>query len=160
MSNPDFLYVIYIRTTPDKLWNALIDPEMTKDYWFRHRNRSDWKQGSAWSHEHYDDPSKVDVVGTVVEVKPPERLVLTWANPAKAADPTKVSRVTFELVAEAPDVRLTVTHDETYPEMLTAISRGWPAVLLNLKTMLETGSAMPITSICQPVKDTQKAGAA
>lgn len=152
MRKPDFLYVIYIQTTPDKLWNALIDPEMTKDYWWRHRNRSDWKPGSAWRHENYDDPTAVDVVGTVIESNPPHRLVLTWANPAKASDPTKVSRVTFDIERLPHEVRLTVTHNETYPEMLSAISTGWPAVLSNLKTMLETGRAMPMALERRPLK--------
>lgn len=160
MRKPDFVYVIYIQTTPEKLWNALIDPEMTKDYWWRHRNRSDWKPGSAWSHENYDDSTSVDIVGTVIESKPPERLVLTWANPAKASDPSKVSRVTFDIVRLPHEVRLTVTHDETYPEMLSAISTGWPAVLSNLKTMLETGSAMPMALERRPIKDTPATGEA
>ncbi|HWV97237.1 MAG TPA: SRPBCC family protein [Xanthobacteraceae bacterium] len=152
MRKPDFVYVIYIQTTPEKLWNALIDPEMTKEYWWRHRNRSDWKPGSAWSHENYDDASKVDVVGTVIESDPPRRLVLTWANPNEASDASKVSRVTFDLHPLEHEVRLTVTHDETYPEMLSAISMGWPAVLSNLKTMLETGRAMPMARDRRPVK--------
>ena len=53
-SKASFVYVTYIQATPEKVWNALQDPEMTKDYWGRHRNRSDWKKGSPWQHESYD----------------------------------------------------------------------------------------------------------
>lgn len=67
MSKPSFVYVTYINAPPEKVWNALIDPEMTKDYWGRHRNRSDWKPGSSWQHENYDDPGAVAVAGKVVE---------------------------------------------------------------------------------------------
>jgi len=144
MSNkPQFIYVTYISTTPEKLWNALIDAEITKKYWWNHRNASDWKVGSAWKHQDYDDPARVDIVGKVVESKPPRRLVLTWAYPANEA---KHSRVTFELEPLADCVRLTVTHDELEPgsEMLIGITRGWPGVLSNLKTLLETGKVLAI----------------
>ena len=147
MSNkPQFVYVTYISTTPEKLWHALIDAEVTKKYWWNHRNASDWKVGSAWKHQDYDDPARVDIVGKVVESKPPQRLVLTWAYPADAANEAKHSRVTFELEPLADCVRLTVTHDELEPgsEMLTGISRGWPGVLSNLKTLLETGKVLAI----------------
>ena len=73
MSKPEFIYVIYIHSTPEKKWQALIDPEMTKEFWGRHRNRSDWKVGSAWSHQNYDDAGDVSVAGTVVESDPPRR---------------------------------------------------------------------------------------
>jgi uncharacterized protein YndB with AHSA1/START domain len=80
MSKPEFVYVIYIQTTPQRIWDALRDPEMTKEFWGRRRNQSDWKIGSAWHHEDYDDASDVAVTGTVVESDPPRRLVLTWAQ--------------------------------------------------------------------------------
>ena len=67
MSKPTFVYVTYIKTTADKVWKALTDGEATRQYWFNHRNASDWKVGSEWRHEDYDDPKTVDVVGTVVE---------------------------------------------------------------------------------------------
>jgi uncharacterized protein YndB with AHSA1/START domain len=159
VSKPRFVYVTYISTTPQKLWNALVDPEMTKQYWARHRNASDWKPGSAWQHQDYDDPSLVDIVGQVVESVPPKRLVLTWAVPADAGNPAKHSRVTFEIEPSLPSfgggkinatldaVRLTVTHEELEPDspMLHDISTGWPAVLSSLKTLLETGQALPWT---------------
>lgn len=109
------VYVTYISTTPERVWQALMDPEMTKDYWVRHRNASDWNVGSAWQHQDYDDPRIVDIVGTVVESAPPKRLVVTWAFPADVADKTKHSRVTYEIEPFMGAVRLTVTHDDLEP---------------------------------------------
>jgi uncharacterized protein YndB with AHSA1/START domain len=141
------VYVTYVRTTPEKAWKALTDSEMIKDYWVRHRNVSDWQVGSTWKHQDYDDANIVDIVGKVIECTPPKRLVLTWASPAEAANPAKNSRVTFEIEPFMDAVRLTVTHDELEAgsAMLDGITKGWPAVLSSLKTLLETGQAMPMT---------------
>jgi uncharacterized protein YndB with AHSA1/START domain len=123
----------------------LINPDMTRDYWGRHRNTSDWRPGSRWQHEDYDDPAKVAVAGTVIESARPHRLVLRWARPENAGDPEKVSRVTFTVEAQFGSTRLTVIHSDLDAEMLRAISAGWPAVLSSLKTMLETGESLPMT---------------
>jgi uncharacterized protein YndB with AHSA1/START domain len=144
MSKPEFVYVIYIQSTPEKIWEALIDPEMTKEFWGRHRNQSDWKIGSAWHHENYDDATDIAVAGTVVERDPPRRLVLTWARPNRT-DKDAISRVTFEIDEFMGSARLTVTHSELSPEMLRNISAGWPAVLSSLKSLLETGASLPMT---------------
>ena len=141
MSKPEFVYVIYIHATPEKIWQALIDPEMTREFWGRHRNASDWKPGSAWQHQNYDDASDISVAGTVVESDPPRRLVLTWAPP----DSTDVSRVTFEIEDFMGSAKLTVTHRELSEEALRGISEGWPAVLSSLKSLLETGASLPMT---------------
>jgi len=137
-----FVYVTYISSSAEKVWNALMDPEMTRKYW-GHLNVSDWKVGSDWKHE---DPStgQVRIVGKVVEFTPPRRLVITWAFPAEAQVPDKYTRVTFEIESAGKAVRLKVTHDELEPgsEMESGITRGWPVVLSNLKTLLETGSPM------------------
>ncbi len=77
---PEFVYVTYIQTTPEKVYDALLDGEMTKLFWGRARNVSDWKAGSSWSHQDYDDAGKVLVVGEVVEADRPRRLVLTWQS--------------------------------------------------------------------------------
>lgn len=140
MDKPKFVYVSYIHSTPEKVWNALIDPEMTRQYWWNHRNASDWKVGSRWEHRDFDDPSRVDVAGKVIEISPPRRLVVTWVLPAEEGNPDKTSRVTYD-IEPCPDgtVRLTVTHDELYAEMFQSVSFGWPAVVSSLKTLLETG---------------------
>ena len=144
MSEPEFVYVIYIQAAPEKIWQALIDPEMTKEFWGRHRNQSDWKVGSAWRHENYDDATDIAVTGTVVESNPPRRLVLTWARP-NATDEADISRVTFEIEEYMGSARLTVTHTDLSPEMLRNISGGWPAVLSSMKSLLETGASLPMT---------------
>jgi uncharacterized protein YndB with AHSA1/START domain len=143
MADSTFVYVTYISTTPEKVWNALIDGEMTRDYWARHRNVSDWKPGSPWSHEDCETGS-ADVVGQVVESDPPRKLVLTWESPRAKGAP---SRVTFQIEPFMEAVRLTVIHEDLVPgsPMHQGVSQGWPAILSSLKTLLETGSAMPMT---------------
>jgi|SRR6186713_2549619 uncharacterized protein YndB with AHSA1/START domain len=146
MSAAKFVYVIYISAMREQVWHALLDEEMTKQYWGRHRNRSDWKVGSAWRHEDCDDPRKVDVVGKVVESSAPDRLVLTWATPQDAGRESEHSRVTIALEPFLESVRVTVTHEGIQPgsPMLDGVSKGWPMVLSSLKTLLETGEPMPM----------------
>jgi uncharacterized protein YndB with AHSA1/START domain len=145
MDKPAYVYVTYIKAPADKVWQALTDGEVTRKYWFHHRNASDWKVGSAWRHEEYDDPSIVDIVGKVVENDRPNRLVVSWASPKEALDPAKYSRVTYDIVEDRGVTRLTVTHDqlEAGSSMERGITSGWPMVLANLKTYLETGEALP-----------------
>lgn len=147
-SKPRFVYVTYIASTPDKVWDALTNGEATKDYWWRHRNESDWKVGSEWRHEDYDNPRTVDIVGTVIESRRPTRLVVTWADPAEAADRSKHSRVTYTIERLEDVVRLTVTHEDLEPgsAMLDGITKGWPAVLSSLKSYLETGRPLSIAT--------------
>ena len=143
MSNEKFVYVTYIASTPEKVWAALIEPEFTRQYW-RHENVSDWKPGSTWAHTRSDGESgKVDVVGKVVEVARPRRLVITWARPSEPEATARSSRVTFELETVGASVRLVVTHDELDADMARSISTGWPMVLSNLKSLLETGKPLP-----------------
>ena len=152
MTKPSFVYVTYIATTPEKVWQALIDTDVTRQYWAdpaadspAHVNVSDWKPGSQWEHKRVDDSGTVDIAGKVVESRPPRRLVITWARPKDAGDDAKHSRVTFEIEPQGERlVRLTVTHEdlERDPDMLAGISGGWPKVLSNLKTLLETGRAL------------------
>ena len=153
MTKPDFVYATYIATTPEKVWQALVDPELMRAYWIdpagdgpAHVNVSDWQPGSPWEHQRQDDARTVDMVGKVVEITPPSRLVLTWARPRDADDASKHSRVSFDIEPMGASlVRLTVTHEDLDPQMLDGISGGWPRVLSNLKTLLETGHALPRT---------------
>jgi uncharacterized protein YndB with AHSA1/START domain len=140
MSDEKFVYVLYIAATPEEVWKALLDGEMTRQYWGR-ENVSDWKPGSKWEHRRFDAARTVDLVGLVVECVPPRRLVLTWAEPADAADKAKHTRVAIDVEKVEDMVRLTVTHDEFQPgsDMLRKISNGWPRVLSSMKSFLETG---------------------
>ena len=144
MDNPQFVYVTYISTSAEKVWNALIDPKMTTKYW-QHENVSDWKPGSKWEHRGADKERTLKLVGKVIESSPPRRLVLTWAFPADAASEEKRSRVTFEIEPIGDVVRLTVTHDRFEPgsEMLQGITEGWPKVLSSLKSLMEAGRPLP-----------------
>ena len=142
MPGSRFVYVIHIRTTPEKLWDALTKPEFTRQYW-GHDNVSDWKPGSAW--EHRDAGSgNVRLIGEVLESRPPHRLVITWVEPKDKANRDRHSRVAFDIEAVGSMVRLTVTHDELEPgsQMDTSIRVGWPRVLSSLKSLLETGKPL------------------
>lgn len=140
---PSFVYVTYIEATPEQVWTALTDPQTTADYW-GHSNVSDWQPGSRWAHVRTDGSGVEDVVGIVVESSPPTRMVTTWAPPDDPDNPAKTSRVTFDLAPHGGIVRLTVTHtDLATPEDVAAVTHGWPAVLSNLKSFIETGTPLP-----------------
>jgi len=132
---PTFVYVTYIESTPELVWEALTDADITARYW-GHSNVSDWQPGSAWQHVRTDGSGIADVVGTVVESDPPRRLVTTW-------DGDDGSRVSFDIEPYHQIVRLTVTHENlASDEDLADASAGWSAVLANLKTLLETGRVL------------------
>lgn len=140
MKNNEFVYTTYIKSTPQKVWDAITSKEFTRQYWV-HENISDWKKGSDWKHASQD--GKVMVIGKVIETVPPTLLVLTWADPANLADE---STVRFEIQTVADMVRLNVIHgsfkaDSTMPGK---ISQGWPLVLSSLKSYLESGKALDI----------------
>lgn len=139
---PSFVYVTYIHSTPQRVWQALTDADLTAEYW-GHRNVSDWKVGSAWEHRRIDGSDIADGGGTVLESIPPTRLVMTFDEPG--AEPGEgSSTVTFHIEPYHDIVRLTVTHENLAgPEDLHAVSAGWAAVMANLKSLLETGHALP-----------------
>jgi uncharacterized protein YndB with AHSA1/START domain len=144
-----FVYVTYIYTTPQKVWDAITKPQFARRYW-THENHSDWKPGSRWEHRHHDGSGTVLVTGTILESHPPTRLTMTWERPN---DPTRASRVTFEIEDRKPGlVCLTVTHDslEDDDAMASSIAGGWPKVLSNLKSFLETGNVEPISQAWYP----------
>jgi uncharacterized protein YndB with AHSA1/START domain/DNA-binding transcriptional ArsR family regulator len=138
---PSYVYVTYIESTPERVWDALTDRELTAAYW-GHSNISDWEVGSTWEHRRVDGTDIADVVGTVLESEPPRRLVVTFDSPG-AVPPEGPSRVIFSIERYHEIVRLTVTH-ENLPdhEALEAISAGWPAVCANLKSLLEMGRVL------------------
>jgi uncharacterized protein YndB with AHSA1/START domain len=140
MDKHTYIYVTYIVTRPQKVWDAITDPELSARYWQR-SNVSDWKVGSTWAHRFPDKPA--DLLGEVLEADPPRRLVLSWTPASQAGNAERTSRVAFDIEQLGDKVRLTVTHSDLTLEGLKDISQGWPAVLSNLKTWLETGRIMP-----------------
>jgi uncharacterized protein YndB with AHSA1/START domain len=142
-----FSYVTYVRTTPEKVFEAITKPDITSQFW-GHENVSDWKPGSKWRHIRADKERPVEIVGKVVEVSPPSRLVTTWAAESRADDPDSYSRVTYEIEDYDSMVRLTVIHDELEAGsgMAVGISKGWPLVLSSMKSFLETGSGIDLSA--------------
>ena len=140
-----FVYVTYIVSTPAKVFEAIISPEIARRYW-GHANVSDWRPGSDWQHVRDNDDQTVELVGKVVESEPPHRLVITWANASQAGDPEAFSRVTFAVEEYDDMVRLTVSHDDLIAGggMANGVSKGWPLVLSSLKSYLETGRALDV----------------
>ena len=143
VSTETFVYVTYIATTPQKVWKALLEGELTRQYW-KAENVSDWKPGSKWEHVADDGKRTVKHVGKVLESLPNKRLVLTWGDVADAADAAKHSRVVIDIETVGEMVRLTVTHDELTSDMRRKITNGWPRVLSSLKSFLETGRPLDI----------------
>ena len=140
-----FVYVTYIAATPQKVFDAIIKPEIAGQYW-GHENVSDWTPGAPWQHIRVGEERTLQLVGEVVEITPPSRLVVTWANASQAADPDAYSRVTFEVEPYDDMVRLTVSHDDLIAGsgMATGVSKGWPIVLSSLKSFLETGRGLDV----------------
>jgi uncharacterized protein YndB with AHSA1/START domain len=143
MARSTFVYVTYIRTTPEKLWSALTDAEFTKQYWFGMRCESQWTAGSPW--KLVSGSGHVFDAGEIVEAEPPRRLVIRWENQFKPELKAEgASLCTMELEPDGAAVKLSITHTiEREPsKLIEAVSGGWPKVLSNLKSLLETGSAV------------------
>ena len=141
MSRSTFVYVTYIRTTPEKLWSALTDAEFMKQYWFGNHCESQWTSGSSW-HMRYPDGRVCDS-GEIVEAQPPRRLVIRWQHQNKPElNAEGASLCTMELEPNGSAVKLSITHSiEREPsKFIEAVSGGWPKVISNLKSLLETGS--------------------
>lgn len=146
MSESRFVYVTYIRTTPEKLWRALIDPDFTRQYWAGTHQKSDWKPGAPWRIMAPD--GRVADSGEIVEFDPPRRLVLTWENQFAAEMKAEgASRLTYELETMGASVKLTLTHEMDRPnsKLIGAVSDGWPHILASLKSLLETGASLEET---------------
>jgi len=141
MTRSTFVYVTYIRTTPEKLWSALTDAEFMKQYWFGMHCESQWTAGSSWKMVASD--GHVFDAGEIVEAEPPRRLVIRWQHQNKPELKAEGdSLCTMELEPSASAVKLSITHTiEREPsKLIEAVSGGWPKVISNLKSLLETGS--------------------
>ena len=144
MPKPEFVYVTYIKTTPEKLWDALTSSEFSKRYWFDTELRSDWKVGSSFAL--VMNGTTTDV-GEILEANRPRRLSYTFRHVLKddlGAEPA--TKVVFRLEPHGDLVKLTLTHEgfADGSKLLDGISKGWPAILSNLKSLLESGRALAI----------------
>ena len=138
-----FVYVTFIRTTPDRLWSALTEPEFTRQYWFGMHMAAEWKAGAPWKLVFAD--GRVADTGEVLEADPPRRLVLKWQHelrPELKAEGVACCTIEIEPVDGA--VKLTITHSSERPDskVIQAVSGGWPRILSNLKSLLETGEVV------------------
>jgi uncharacterized protein YndB with AHSA1/START domain len=143
MARSTFVYVTYIRTTPQKLWSTLTDDvEFMKQYWFGTHCQSQWTAGSAWKMVQRD--GQITDAGEIVEAEPPRRLVIRWQHQSRPELKAEGdSLCTMELEPIGPAVKLSITHTiEREPsKLIEAVAGGWPKVISNLKSLLETGSA-------------------
>lgn len=143
MTRSTFVYVTFIRTTPEQLWTALTSSDFTKQYWFGVHQETDWKVGSSWQLIFPD--GRVADAGEIVEVDPPRRLVLKWRNEFRPELKSEgYSQCTMELEPMAGAVKLTITHgiERADSKFIEAVSGGWPRILSNLKSLLETGEVV------------------
>jgi len=145
MKKSQFVYVTYIKTTPEKLWSALTDVEFIEQYWFGMHCESQWKAGSSW--KMVSGSGQIFDAGEIVEAEPPRRLVIRWQHQNKPELKAEGdSLCTMELERFGTAVKLSIIHTiEREPsKFIEAVSGGWPKVISNLKSLLETGSiAMP-----------------
>ena len=143
MARSTFVYVSYIRTTPQKLWSALTDAEYMKQYWFGVHCQSDWSAGSTWKMVAGD--GTITDAGEIVEAEPPRRLVIRWQNQSKPELKAEgESRCTIELEPIGASVKLSIIHtiERDPSKFIAAVSGGWPKIISNLKSLLETGSVV------------------
>ncbi|MBR0693748.1 SRPBCC family protein [Bradyrhizobium lablabi] len=147
MSKPEFVYVTYIETTPEKLWDALTRSEFTRQYWFDTEVRSDWKMGSPFA---LVMGGKTTDTGEILEADRPRRLAYTFRHELNEEMRKEgATKVTFTLKPYDNLVKLTVTHEgfAVGSKLLDGISKGWPAILSGLKSLLETGKVFAIPPV-------------
>jgi uncharacterized protein YndB with AHSA1/START domain len=136
-----FVYVTYIRTTPEKLWSALTDEEFMKQYWFGTHCESQWTKGSSW--KMVSGNGQMLDSGEIVEAVPQQRLVIRWEHQSKPELKAEgESRCTIELEPFGTAIKLSITHtiEREQSKLIEAVSGGWPKIMSNLKSILETGS--------------------
>jgi uncharacterized protein YndB with AHSA1/START domain/DNA-binding transcriptional ArsR family regulator len=156
MSAPKHVYEVYIRTTPERLWQAITDPAMTEAYYFHSRTESDWTPGSPFAMRQAD--GRLDIEGEVVEADPPRRLVHTFSIRWDPDNSDPPSRVTWEITPMGETCRLSLLHDGFASETQTfrEVGGGWPLILSSLKSLLETGDPL---AVAEPEGEEQPVGA-
>jgi uncharacterized protein YndB with AHSA1/START domain len=151
MTDTTFVYVTYIATTPEKLWEALTKSEFIEKYFFGTSIQSDWQEGSSVT---YLRNGQVTDHGIILKCEPHRILSFTWNYVGDKTSREEPSRVTFELKPMDSTVKLTLKHENLLPADLVdkddtfeGLNNGWPAILSNLKSLLETGNTLPAISI-------------
>jgi uncharacterized protein YndB with AHSA1/START domain len=143
---PDTIYIAYIRTTPQQVWDALTQSAFTTQFFFGRRVESDWKQGSPWRLVMAD--GKTDVSGEVLESDAPRRLKVSWTvDWLDDLRDRKPAHVSYDIEPAGDLVKLTMTQrvfEPVEPKYLEAGKQGWAAILSSLKSLLETGKALTI----------------
>jgi uncharacterized protein YndB with AHSA1/START domain len=155
MARSTFTYVTYIRTTPEKLWSALSDAAFMKQYWFGMSCESRWTPGSSWKLVTGD--GQILDAGEIVEAEPPRRLVIRWRHqnkPELKAEGDSLCRMELEQSGTAVKLSITHTIERDPSKLIAAVSGGWPKVISNLKSLLETGS--PILNDPYPVQSARQ----
>jgi uncharacterized protein YndB with AHSA1/START domain len=145
MSKPEFVYVTYIETTPEQLWEALTNSEFSKRYWFGTEVRSDWNVGSSFA---LVTDGKTSDTGKILEADRPRRLSYTFKHELfEEMRNEPATKVVFTLEPYGNIVKLTVTHEGFMEgsKLLGAVSNGWPAILSGLKSLLETGKVLAVS---------------
>jgi uncharacterized protein YndB with AHSA1/START domain len=138
----NFVYVTYIKATPQRLWEALIDPDFAARYWLGARPEAEWRVGGAWKLV-LPNGAIVDT-GEIIAFDPPTRLGIRWRNERPELKVEGWSVCTMELEPAGEAVKLTVAHsiERENSMFIVAVSGGWPQILSNLKSLLETGSVV------------------
>jgi uncharacterized protein YndB with AHSA1/START domain len=147
MNNVSFVYTTYIATTPEKLWQALTNGEFTKQYFFGSEivSDADWQVGSGFK---LMNKEKIDHHGEVLVCEPYRLLTVTWS--VKDGEGERFSKVTYELTPMNSTVKLTLRHEDLLEKdirkdvgKIDGFNNGWPVILSNLKSLLETGKTLP-----------------
>lgn len=139
-ASSSFVYVTFIRTTPERLWEALTTPEFTRRYWFGMHQETDWTPGSPWRLVGTD--GRIRDAGEVLAADRPRLIRLRWRHEMRPELKAEgYSECTIELEPMGEAVKLTVDHRIAHADsaLIGAVSGGWPRILSNLKSLLETG---------------------
>jgi uncharacterized protein YndB with AHSA1/START domain len=138
-----FVYVTYVKTSPDRLWESLIDPDFVAQYWLGNRPEADWRLGGSWKLLFPD--GRIADQGEIIAFEPAKRLGIRWRNewkPEFNAEGYSVCMMELEPVGDG--VKLSVTHsiERADSQFIAAVSGGWPKILSNLKSLIETGTVV------------------
>lgn len=151
MTENSFVYVTYIAATPEKLWEALTSSRYTEQYFFGSSIQSDWQEGSELT---YSRNGQVSDYGKILKIENNRVLSFTWTYVGDGVEEKQPSHVTFELKPMKETVKLTLRHENLQPgdlvdrdDTFEGLNNGWPAIVSNLKSLLETGKTLAAVTI-------------